>query len=62
MKFTFRHSIPAAIACIALFSACSSNPKQQGQENAATAQLHSDTLCIRNAAFPATTMRPCGRW
>ena len=44
MKFTFRHSIPAAIACIALFSACSSDPKQQGQENAATAQLLSDTL------------------
>ena len=50
MKFTFRHSIPAAIACIALFSACSSDPKQQGQENAATAQLLSDTLPADSSA------------
>lgn len=50
MKFTFRHSIPAAIACIALFSACSSDPKQQGQENAATAQLLSDTLSADSSA------------
>ena len=50
MKFTFRHSIPAAIACIALFSACSSDPKQQGQENAAIAQLLSDTLPVDSSA------------